>query len=412
MNYSNHTKGSAPRGAVSAPFYMMGNVETEYPRMIVPQPGGIYNLYAPHNKEASFTNSGIRQWNTASHPGGLGVANFGGGNVAVPTKCKYDPTKRILDEQAEMRENEFLGRYITVSETARELLRETFAQKYGNADNEMVQMYMMHGASEEQAKEMVEKERLTKFASSKYKNRVANHVSAKNIIHDLAESRGLHIGLPGSLATFAGVTQPQINYSGKELAGVKRVLDASIKKVDDDRAKESMIGQKLPSVSGSGAEGAKTPAFTRAARFYERPLEADAQSGIKQVLQDRYDTFLFNQLSDPEGELDIARSRLSSIQLNPGGGLGADNAVAGAGGAGVGVVPGRGGAGRPPGSKISVPLTYEDFVAERASRQGGGKAIYEAKIASLLGIVVPPKGMPNRGKALDRMREEILHKYT
>jgi hypothetical protein len=400
MNYSNHTKGSASRGAVAPPFYMMGNVETEYPRMVVPQPGGIYNLYAPHNKEASFTNSGIRQWNSASKPGPFGVANFGGGNVSVPTKCKYDPTKRILDEQAETRETEFLGRYITTNEQARELLRETFAQKYGNADNEMVQMYMMHGATEAQAKEMVEKERLTKFTASKYKNRVANHVSAKNIIHDIAQSRGLHIGLPGSLATFHGVTQPQINYSGKEVAGIKRVLDASIKKVDDDRAKESMIGQKLPTVSGYGSEGAKTPAFA-----------------------DRYDLFLRERLADEvereagamfnddEGEalarllgVHADRPNRANIQLQTGGGIGADNAMAGAGGAGRGVVPGR--AGRPPGGGvIGLPENYTAYEVERATR--ANKTAYDERILNLLGIEIPPAGTQGRKAILKAGREQI-----
>jgi len=403
MNYSNHTKGSASRGAVSAPFYMMGNVETEYPRMIVPQPGGIYNLYAPHNKEASFTNSGIRQWNSASRPGALGVANFGGGNVSVPTKCKYDPYRKVLDEQATERENEFLGRYITTNEQARELLRETFAQKYGSADNEMVQMYMMHGATEEQAKEMVEKERLTKFASSKYKNRVGIHVQAKNAIHDLAQSRGLHIGLPGSLATFAGVTQPQINYSGKEVAGIKRVLDASIKKVDDERAKESMIGQKLPTVSASGAEGAKTTAFT-----------------------DRYDVFLRERLADEvereagamfneDAQEELARllgvhadrPNRANIQLQTGGGIGAENAVAGAGGAGVGVVPGRGGGGRPVGSAIAVPRSYDAFEAELGSRKGGAKEYYLEKVSKELGLGYPPAGTPNRKEIVKSLKQEI-----
>jgi len=407
MNYSNHTKGSASRGAVSAPFYMMGNVETEYPRMIVPQPGGIYNIKAPHPKEASFTNSGVRQWNSASHPGGLGVANFGGGNNTVPTKCKYDPFRKVLDEQAEMRENEFLGRYITVSEQARELLRETFAQKYGEADNEMVQMYMMHGASEEQAKEMVEKERLTKFASSKYKNRVGIHVQAKNAIHDLAESRGLRIGLPGSLATFAGVTKPEINYSGKEIAGIKRVLETSIKKDTEERIKESMIGQKFPSVSESGAEGAKTSAFTRYQRFYERPSESNPYAGINQSIQNRFDDYLFNKLADPEGELDAAGSRLASAQLNPGGGIGANNPVAVSGGAGVGVVPGR--AGRPPGGGIiELPESYQDYINKRSAR--GNTTFYDARIFELADIAVPPAGTPNRKKLMAEARNQLKAK--
>jgi hypothetical protein len=379
---------------------MMGNVETEYPRMIVPQPGGIYNLYAPHNKEASFTNSGIRQWNSASRPGGIGKPNFGGGNVSVPTKCKYDPYRKVLDEQAEMRENEFLGRYITVSEKARELLRQTFAQKYGTADEEMVRMYMMNGATEEQAKEMVEKERLTKFASSKYKNRVGLHVSAKNAIHDLAESRGLRIGLPGSLATFAGVTKPEINYSGKEVAGIKRVLDASIKKVDSEYAKESMIGQKAPSVSAFGAEGATTKAFTDRYDVFLRERLADEverEAGV-----------MFNEDADEEVArllgVHADRPNRANIQLQTGGGIGADNAVAGAGGAGRGVIPGR--AGRPPGGGIiELPANYEAYEAERASR--GNKTAYDDRILQLLGIDVPPAGTPGRKAILKAGRERI-----
>jgi len=93
---------SAPRGMLMRPSYMIGGVSISEPRMIVPPPRGDYDISKPLDKKGYFTSRGIRQHNNHA---------FSGGNLPVPEggKAKYDPTKRVLNEQSEERENEFLG---------------------------------------------------------------------------------------------------------------------------------------------------------------------------------------------------------------------------------------------------------------------------------------------------------------
>jgi len=219
---------------------MIGNVSTPEPRLVHTAQKGIHDFTTPLPKGAYFTNAGIRQWN--SHA-------FAGGNLPVPEggKCKYNPQERLLDEQSEDRENEFLGRYKTISEEARDLLQQKFAEKNAVRDLEQYQQLILRGLTDQEAGEVMRRRLIEKVSSSKGQERIDFHQKQKDIIADLAVTRRVKVGLPQSMANFAGVSTPELNYSATEVAGIKRLLKAKIGEVDMKRKNESMVGQNFNS---------------------------------------------------------------------------------------------------------------------------------------------------------------------
>lgn len=239
---------SAPRGNLMRPTYMVGNVATPEPRLVVPPPKGIHDFSPPLPKGAYFTNAGVRQWN--SHA-------FAGGNLPVPEggKCKYSPKQEVLDEQADDRVNEFLGRYASINEEARAVLQERFAQKNAVRDLEQYQQLINRGLTDAEAGEVIRRKLIEKVSSSKGQERIDFHQKQKDIIADLAITRRVKVGLPQSMANFAGVSTPEMNYSGSEIAGMKRLLQSKIGEVDLKRKNESMIGQNFnsfPKITDAG----------------------------------------------------------------------------------------------------------------------------------------------------------------
>ena len=234
------TPASPPFGNLMKPTYMAGNVITPEPRRVVPPPRGIHDLTTPLPKNAYFTEAGIRQW--TSHA-------YTGGNLPVPEggKAKYDPAKQVLDEQAEERENEFLGRYLTVSEEARNVLQKRFADIHAVRDLEDYQKLIDRGLTDVEAGEVMRRRLVEKVASGKGQDRIDYHQKQKDIIADLALSRRVRVGLPQSMATFSGVVAPDLNFSGKEIEGIKRLLKAKIGQVDTLRKNESQAGQNFNS---------------------------------------------------------------------------------------------------------------------------------------------------------------------
>lgn len=238
INPPHFTKPSAPFGNLMKPTYMIGNVAVEEPRRIVPAPKGIYDLCAPLPKNAYFTNQGVRQH--VSHA-------FGGGNLPVPEggKAKYSPKQQILDEQSEDRVNEFLGRYMTISEEATAVLRERFAMKDALRDAETYQQLIHRGLTDAEAGDVIRQRFVEKASSAVGQTRMDFHQRQKDAIADLALSRKVRVGLPQSMATFAGVNSSDMNYSQTEIAGIKRLLKSKIEKVDNQRKAESQIGQNF-----------------------------------------------------------------------------------------------------------------------------------------------------------------------
>jgi hypothetical protein len=227
---------------------MVGNVATPEPRLVVPAPKGIHDFSAPLPKGAMFEHAGVRQWN--SHA-------FAGGNLPVPEggKCSYNPAKQVLDEQADDRVNEFLGRYASIHEEARNVLQQRFAQKNAVRDLEQYQQLINRGLTDAEAGEVIRRKLIEKVSSSKGQERIDFHQKQKDIIADLAITRRVKVGLPQSMANFAGVSTPEMNYSGSEIAGMKRLLQSKIGEVDLKRKNESMIGQNFnsfPKITDAG----------------------------------------------------------------------------------------------------------------------------------------------------------------
>lgn len=222
------------------PTYMIGNVAVEEPRRIVPAPKGIYDLCAPLPKNAYFTNQGVRQHVSHAYTGG-------GGSLPEGGKAKYSPKQQILDEQSEDRVNEFLGRYMTISEEATAVLRERFAMKDALRDAETYQQLIHRGLTDAEAGDVIRQRFVEKASSAVGQTRMDFHQRQKDAIADLALSRKVRVGLPQSMATFAGVNSSDMNYSQSEIAGIKRLLKSKIEKVDNQRKAESMAGQNFNS---------------------------------------------------------------------------------------------------------------------------------------------------------------------
>jgi len=230
------------------PTYMIGNVAVEEPRRIVPAPKGIYDLCAPLPKNAYFTNQGVRQHVSHAYTGG-------GGSLPEGGKAKYSPKQQILDEQSEDRVNEFLGRYMTISEEATAVLRERFAMKDALRDAETYQQLIHRGRTDAEAGDVIRQRFVEKASSAVGQTRMDFHQRQKDAIADLALSRKVRVGLPQSMATFAGVNSSDMNYSQSEIAGIKRLLKSKIEKVDNQRKAESMAGQNFNSFPKSDTPG-------------------------------------------------------------------------------------------------------------------------------------------------------------
>jgi hypothetical protein len=272
---------------------MIGNIAVEEPRRIVPGPKGIHDFSIPLSKNACFTEQGVRQWASRA---------YSGGNLPVPEggKAKYDPRQQLLNEQSEQRENEFLGRYLTVSEDARNLLQQKFAMKGALREMENYQQLIHSGLTDEEANSVIRQKLVDKVASGAGNARADYHQKQKDVIAELAIRRNVRVGLPQSMATFAGVRTPEMNYSASEVAGIKRLLKHKIEKLDNQRKAESMTGQNfnmLPKINTLGTGWtANVPS-------------ANASVGILPA----YDNNVFRQITqDPHTRIEkgvVARTR-------------------------------------------------------------------------------------------------------
>jgi hypothetical protein len=213
---------------------MVGNVPTTGKVAVVPAPPGIHNWAKPLPSKAIFQVPGVRQWCSRAATGG---AQSTDGVV----KAKYDPARQLLDEQADERINEYLGRYMSVSEQARNALQQRFAQKAAINDLEQYEQLINSGLTDKESGEVMRRRVVEK--AIKNPKHVDYHQQQKDVIAHLALTRNLRVGLPQSMATFAGITTPNLNYSAKEVHGVKRLLHYRLKDLDRKRAAESMIGQ-------------------------------------------------------------------------------------------------------------------------------------------------------------------------
>jgi hypothetical protein len=245
---------SAPRGTLMKPTYMVGNVPTDEPRRIVPSPKGINDFSLPLPKGAYFTEQGVRQWTSCAYSGGPAL------NINE-IKANYDPRQKLLDEQAEQRGDEFLGRYVEISNDARNLLQEKYAMKAGLKDLETYQSLIHSGLTDEEAGQVMRQKLIEKISAGAGQSRIDYHQKQKDVIADMAIRRGVRVGLPQSMATSVGVITPEFNYSASEIAGVKQLLKHNLQKLTKERQADSMVGQnfnmlpKAPPIIGPATAG-------------------------------------------------------------------------------------------------------------------------------------------------------------
>ena len=461
INPPHFTKPSAPFGNLMKPTYMIGNVAVEEPRRIVPAPKGIYDLCAPLPKNAYFTNPGVRQH--VSHA-------FGGGNLPVPEggKAKYSPKQGILDEQSEDRVNEFLGRYMTISEEATAVLRERFAMKDALRDAETYQQLIHRGLTDAEAGDVIRQRFVEKASSAVGQTRMDFHQRQKDAIADLALSRKVRVGLPQSMATFAGVNSSDMNYSQSEIAGIKRLLKSKIETVDNQRKAESMIGQNfnsfpkapprigpasagwvgnvpsnyvgiLPAYSTNPVREARegAPAIPVLEAIISRArgggragrLDIDGSSSASsagssalRTLEDerpsREEQFEALAGGNSSASPFASSSSFSSSSSSAGGG-GLRPATGGEGGLPVGERSASGGAGGG-GARRGAPLSrsasasgfdYNVFEAQVASAPAKDRSKVVQRQAIQLGISIADPDKPGQNKSRQAILEEILAKY-
>jgi hypothetical protein len=444
------------------PTYMIGNVAVEEPRRIVPAPMGIYDLCAPLPKNAYFTNQGTRQHVSHAYTGG-------GGSLPEGGKAQYSPKQEILDEQSEDRVNEFLGRYMTISEEASAVLRERFAMKEALRDVETYQQLIHRGLTDAEAGDVIRQRFVEKASSAVGQTRMDFHQRQKDAIADLALSRKVRVGLPQSMATFAGVNSADMNYSATEIAGIKRLLKSKIEKVDKQRKADSMIGQNFNSFPKSDQPGwagnqpsnyvGILPAYSTNPVREEREgkpanpvleeiisrargggragrLDIDGSSRVSGREPISAEEFInigrqgFQQASEKSSSLrtledegksreerfnELAGSNSSSSSSAGGGGL--RPAKGGEGGLPAGERSASGGAGgggrgRPPTRSVTAgAFDYDTFQAQVESTPAKDRSKVIQRQATTLGISIADPARPGQNKSKADLMAEILAKF-
>jgi len=239
--------GSAPRGATMPTTVTIGNVMVKGYMPIIPAPGGIYDIKSAHKPGAYFTVQGVRQHKDHHHP-----APSNGGIGLPMMKCKYDPYENMLKKQEDDRETEFLERYVDISSEASSLLSEKYARRNELREAESKETLMLEGLTEAEADDVLRKRHIERVTNKKTHHFATYSQQQKNIIHKLAEGRGIHIGLPQSTATFTGKSAPRLNFSRSEVSGVRRVIDRLVHNEQALEEHEAMIGQVYPKENESG----------------------------------------------------------------------------------------------------------------------------------------------------------------
>ena len=346
---------------------------------------------------------------------------------------------------------------MTISEEASSVLRERFATKNAIRDLETYQQLTQRGLTDSEAGEVIRRRFVEKVSSGVGQERIDFHQRQKDAIADLAISRKVRVGLPQSMATFAGVHTPEMNYSASELAGIKRLLKANIEKVDKDRKAESMIGQNfnflpksdqpgwtgnLPSnyvgilpassinpvresTEGKPGNPVLEDILTRArggARAGRLDIDGSQRvPGREPVSAEEYLARINSPasnsssagLSTAEDERpsreelfeSVGKSSSSSSALRPahGGGevpIGTKSASAG------------GGRGRPPTRSSSASaFDYNEFEAKVASTPKKDQSKVVQRQATILGIDIKDPARPGQNKSKSDLLEEILRKY-
>ena len=181
---------------------------------VVPQAGGVYDIDAPVNEKAYFKVRGIRQWNTDTAPA------FGG----VPTgmKAKYDLLVRAdMDNE---RNKASPGKVYTIQQQDSVLIGEQILRRAAFREMQTYDDLVQQGLTHDEATKIIRDQMIAKAVMGKGSSTRAYHQQMKEIVHQMAAERGVQVGLPQSLATFAGKFAPHAHFATTGVGAVKAEL--------------------------------------------------------------------------------------------------------------------------------------------------------------------------------------------
>ena len=218
MRVSGYTLPSAPRSATAPRSYRVSeDVLIAGKKPYVPQPGGVYGIAEPINPKGYFTSRGIRQWNTGTAPSA--------GTTPTGAKARYDMLVRGMDD-AMLNAN--AGRVYTIQQEDSVLLGEQILRRAALREAEKYDELIQQGLTHEEATKIIRDQMIAKTLSGAGRSTRAYHQQMKEVVHQMAAERGVQVGLPQSLATFAGRHAPSAHFATSGVGAVKAALRQQI----------------------------------------------------------------------------------------------------------------------------------------------------------------------------------------
>lgn len=214
-----YTLPSAARSATEPHSYTLNrDVLIAGHQPVVPKPGGVYDISAPVNEKAYFKVRGVRQWNTDTAP------VFGG----VPTgmKAKYDLLVRA-NEDVE-RNRACPAKIYTIQQQDSVLLGEQILRRAAFREMQTYDDLVSQGLTHDEATKIIRDQMIAKAVLGKGSSTRAYHQQMKEVVHQMAAERGVQVGLPQSLATFAGKFAPHAHFATTGVGAVKAELRQKI----------------------------------------------------------------------------------------------------------------------------------------------------------------------------------------
>ncbi len=210
-----YTLPSAARSATEPRSYTLNrDVMIEGHQPVVPQPGGVYDINAPVNEKAYFKVRGVRQWNTDTAPSG--------GGVPTGMKAKYDLLVRA-DEDNE-RNKACPAKVYTIQQQDSVLIGEQILRRAAFREMQNYDDLISQGLTHEEATKIIRDQMIAKAVMGKGSSTRAYHQQMKEVVHQMAAERGVQVGLPQSLATFAGKFAPHAHFATTGVGAVKAAL--------------------------------------------------------------------------------------------------------------------------------------------------------------------------------------------
>ncbi len=194
-------------------------VATTQPITARPAPGiMVGSVYMPKQAQPTYAPKPNYKPTHTMSPAGLPSVI-----VEKPYKVKYDPTKRLLDQEAKERMSSILENYTTDSDHAATLLRSTQAALKASRELHEMERLSSMGLSHEQISKHMEK-RLEEN-SHRHAKHHDSHTGIMEQINQLASSRGRTLTkLKQPMSTREGLMTPNLNFTQKEVNKLKHGL--------------------------------------------------------------------------------------------------------------------------------------------------------------------------------------------